>query len=49
MPSIFSRIIAGELSPSDDETQSVGWFAPEEIDALELAPSTRETLRTLLS
>jgi 8-oxo-dGTP pyrophosphatase MutT (NUDIX family) len=44
-----ARITAGAPSPSDDETQAVGWFRPEEIDELELASSTRETLRCLLT
>ena len=44
-----ARIAAGEPSPSDDETQAVGWFTPEEAEALEFAPSTRETLRCLLA
>jgi len=44
-----ARIVAGEPAPSDDETQAVGWFTPEQIDALELAPSTRETLGCLLA
>ena len=44
-----ARITAGEPSASDDETQAVGWFTPEEIGALELAPSTRETLHCLLA
>ena len=44
-----ARIVAGEPSPSDDETQAVGWFTPEQIDALELAPSTRETLGCLFA
>jgi 8-oxo-dGTP pyrophosphatase MutT (NUDIX family) len=42
-----ARIVAGEPSPGDDETQAVGWFTPEQIEALELAPSTRETLACL--
>jgi 8-oxo-dGTP pyrophosphatase MutT (NUDIX family) len=42
-----ARIVAGEPSPSDDETQAVGWFTAKEIEALELAPSMRETLRCL--
>jgi 8-oxo-dGTP pyrophosphatase MutT (NUDIX family) len=46
---IFDAIIrAGEPHANDDETQDVGWFTRNEVDALELAPSTRETLRTLL-
>jgi 8-oxo-dGTP pyrophosphatase MutT (NUDIX family) len=44
-----ARIVTGEPLPSDDETQAVGWFTPEEIAALELAPSTGETLRCLLA
>ena len=45
---VFEALIAaGEPSASDDETQAVGWFSLEQIDALELAPSTRETLRCL--
>jgi len=44
-----ARIVAGEPSPNDDETQAVGWFTPEQIDALELAPSTRETLACLFA
>ena len=45
---VFEALITiGEPSASDDETQAVGWFSPEQIDALELAPSTRETLRYL--
>jgi 8-oxo-dGTP pyrophosphatase MutT (NUDIX family) len=43
-----ARIAAGVPSASDDETQAVGWFQPEEIEELMLAPSTRETLRCLL-
>jgi ADP-ribose pyrophosphatase YjhB (NUDIX family) len=44
-----ARILAREPVASDDETQAVGWFHTEEIDALELAPSTRETLRAVLA
>jgi 8-oxo-dGTP pyrophosphatase MutT (NUDIX family) len=42
-----ASIAAGEPSPSDDETQAVAWLRPEEVEALELSPSTRETLRCL--
>jgi 8-oxo-dGTP pyrophosphatase MutT (NUDIX family) len=42
------RLVDGEPVPGDDETQAVGWFLPEEIDALEVAPSTRRTLDALL-
>ena len=44
-----AQIAAGDPSPSDDETQAVGWFSPQEIEALELVPSTGETLRCLLA
>jgi 8-oxo-dGTP pyrophosphatase MutT (NUDIX family) len=44
-----ARISAGVPAPSDDETQAVGWFRPDEIEELELAPSTRETLRCQLA
>jgi 8-oxo-dGTP pyrophosphatase MutT (NUDIX family) len=44
-----ARIAAGEPAASDDETQAIGWFRPEQIDALEVAPSTRETLRCVLA
>jgi hypothetical protein len=44
-----ARIDAGKPSPSDDETRAVGWFGPDELDRLEFAPSTRETLRCLLA
>ncbi len=43
-----ARIAAGVPSPSDDETQAVGWFRPDELEALAFATSTRETLRALL-
>ena len=42
-----ARIAAGEPAPSDDETQAVGWFHLRELDALELVPATRNTLRCL--
>ncbi len=38
----------GEPHAHDDETQDVGWFAPDEIDALEMADATRATLRALI-
>jgi 8-oxo-dGTP pyrophosphatase MutT (NUDIX family) len=44
-----ARITAGEPAPSDDETQAVGWFTPEEVASLELVPSMRETLQCLLA
>jgi len=44
-----ARIGTGVPSPSDDETQAVGWFRPDEIEELALAPSTRETLHCVLA
>ena len=44
-----ARIVAGEPAPSDDETQRVGWFSPEEIERLERSPATREVLRCVLA
>jgi 8-oxo-dGTP pyrophosphatase MutT (NUDIX family) len=43
-----ARITAGEPSASDDETQAIGWYRPDELDALEISPSTRATLKALL-
>jgi 8-oxo-dGTP pyrophosphatase MutT (NUDIX family) len=42
------RLLDGEPHAGDDETQAVGWFAADELDGLEIAASTRATLRTLL-
>lgn len=36
-----AEIVSGTPRPGDDETQDVGWFAPEELDSLELRPTTR--------
>jgi hypothetical protein len=47
---IFDAIIReGEPHANDDETQDVGWFTRDEIDALEMGPSTKTTLRALLA
>jgi 8-oxo-dGTP pyrophosphatase MutT (NUDIX family) len=44
-----ARIVSGTPAPGDpDEVADVGWFAPEEIAALELHASTRRTLELLL-
>jgi 8-oxo-dGTP pyrophosphatase MutT (NUDIX family) len=43
-----ARIVSGEPSPGDDETQAVGWFGPEELDGLTIAIGTRATLRALI-
>jgi 8-oxo-dGTP pyrophosphatase MutT (NUDIX family) len=44
-----ARLLAGEPHAHDDETIDAGWFRPEEIDALELAPSMERTLGHLLT
>jgi 8-oxo-dGTP pyrophosphatase MutT (NUDIX family) len=44
-----ARIVEGEPAPSDDETCDVGWFAPDELDALPQSDATRLTLREALS
>jgi 8-oxo-dGTP pyrophosphatase MutT (NUDIX family) len=41
-------LVAGDPAPSDDETQAVGWFGVDELDALEFLPATRLTLAALL-
>ena len=46
---VFDAILReGEPHAHDDETQDAGWFALDEIDALEMGDATRETLRQLL-
>ena len=44
-----ARLLSGEPHAHDDETIDAGWFTPEEIDALDLAPSMRHTLPLLLA
>ena len=44
-----AEIREGEPHAHDDETQDVGWFAPGELDALEMGEATRATLRGLLA
>ena len=47
--SIFeAELVAGQPHPDHDETQAVGWFAPDEVDALDMHPATRATLRAAL-
>jgi ADP-ribose pyrophosphatase YjhB (NUDIX family) len=44
-----ARVRGGTPTPGDpDEIKDVGWFTPEEIESLELHPSTRRTLRAVL-
>jgi NADH pyrophosphatase NudC (nudix superfamily) len=43
------RVVRGEPAPSDDETMDVGWFRPEEIDALPQSEATRVTIRDALA
>jgi len=44
-----ARIASGEPQPGDDETQDVGWFAPEELAGLDLSPATRRTVASVLA
>jgi 8-oxo-dGTP pyrophosphatase MutT (NUDIX family) len=44
-----TRLVSGEPAPSDDETIDVGWFAPDELDALPQSDATRLTLREVLA
>jgi 8-oxo-dGTP pyrophosphatase MutT (NUDIX family) len=43
-----AEIVSGTPAPGDDETQDVGWFAADELETLDLRPTSRATLRTLL-
>jgi len=44
-----ARLVSGTPAPADpDEVQDVRWFAPDELDGLELHASTRRTLELLL-
>lgn len=43
-----AEIVAGTPRAGDDETQDVGWFAPEELDAVDLRPTSRAQLARLL-
>jgi 8-oxo-dGTP pyrophosphatase MutT (NUDIX family) len=42
-----AEIVSGTPKPGDEETQAVGWFAADELEALSLSPSTRATLATV--
>jgi 8-oxo-dGTP pyrophosphatase MutT (NUDIX family) len=44
-----ARLLEGEPHAHDDETIDAAWFRPEEIGALELAPSMGRTLGHLLT
>ena len=44
-----ARILSGEPRPGDDETQDVGWFAPEELARLDFSPATERTLESVLA
>jgi 8-oxo-dGTP pyrophosphatase MutT (NUDIX family) len=43
-----AEIVSGTVRPGDDETQDVGWFAVDELEALDLSPSTGTSLQALL-
>ena len=40
-----AELLGGELRPDHDEIQALRWFAPEELDGLEMTEATRATLR----
>jgi 8-oxo-dGTP pyrophosphatase MutT (NUDIX family) len=44
-----TRIVGGTPAPGDDETQDVGWFAPDDLDSIEMHPAARATLRAALA
>jgi 8-oxo-dGTP pyrophosphatase MutT (NUDIX family) len=43
-----AEIVSGTPQAGDDETQDVGWFAPEELEELELRGTTRGVFGELL-
>ena len=43
------RILAGEPAPGDDEVDEVGWYGPDELDALPLSDASRVLLGEILS
>jgi 8-oxo-dGTP pyrophosphatase MutT (NUDIX family) len=49
--SVFAgRIVSGDpQAPGDDEIAAIGWFAPEELEALPQSEATRATLRDVLA
>jgi 8-oxo-dGTP pyrophosphatase MutT (NUDIX family) len=42
-----AAIVGGSPRPGDDEIGDVGWFAADEIEALEMGGATRATIRAL--
>ncbi len=44
-----ARILSGEVQPDGDETSDAGWFAREELEGLEMSPSTRVILASALA
>lgn len=50
VPILFAgELVGGELRPDGEETQDVGWFALDEIAALEMHDAAREMLVTATS
>ncbi|HJU35945.1 MAG TPA: NUDIX domain-containing protein [Gaiellaceae bacterium] len=43
-----AEIVSGTPRPGDDETQEVGWFAPHELEGVDLSMASRATLQALL-
>jgi 8-oxo-dGTP pyrophosphatase MutT (NUDIX family) len=42
-----AEIVSGTPRPGDDETQDVSWFTADELETLDLRPTSRATLATL--
>jgi 8-oxo-dGTP pyrophosphatase MutT (NUDIX family) len=42
------ELVAGTPEADGDETQAVGWFAADELEALDLHPAVRATLRAVV-
>jgi 8-oxo-dGTP pyrophosphatase MutT (NUDIX family) len=50
VPIVYDAVVVGGTpEPDDDETEAVGWFAPDELDALDLTPINRHLLTAALA
>ena len=50
VPIVFeAEVVSGEPAPDGDETLEVGWFHPDELDALDVTPVNRHLLRSALA
>ena len=49
VPLVYDAVVeSGTAEPDGDETTEVGWFAPHELDGLDLNPLNRHLLATVL-